>query len=598
LGILVMRLLAICLAIFAARAWSGVSIPDAGHLGSGRIEDLIAVPDDLARKSRDDREAWRQEAQDAVVSAAHADGRLEASCEIVLSPPDSASDRQDVRVNYDEGPQYRFGQVQLLFPDKPDSTIPLPNSLPARPGQPFQQSGINALLQQTQQFYRHKGWLDATVLYTLDTRPDSHFVDVKTEVRLGRVAVFDSMQIVFHGEKHVTLAGDTIQHLTPASRFIGLWHVARGDTIRNEDIALFNRKLAQTRLFSQARVTRVPSESDSSKTEVVVDIAERTPGSGDLSLFWEPTFGWGVGAVIQHRNIGGTFNNPSVQFSMAQGMQTLRVDNGIPLLFGTPVALDVGGAVQQQEAGLGDSSFYRESDISADGTFSYQTADWSTVSFKLGTQRDTKYMNPDSSGSGGTQVAYEYTTDLGEMVDFRNEPFDPTRGWMVRGDVGWGGRLFPSDTSFVWLQAQSRYYQPLFWRFYSAAALDGGEFLNPTTFDGSKIFWLGGPRSVRSYGFDDLRAVAAGSGIGLQPRYLRASGELRMNLPWGFQAVGFLDWARIWSKGENADLFDLDKAAIGYGTGLRFHISLLTLRLDYSFGRGSDSWAFDLAQAI
>jgi len=71
-----------------------------------------------------------------------------------------------------------------------------------------------------------------------------------------------------------------------------------------------------------------------------------------------------------------------------------------------------------------------------------------------------------------------------------------------------------------------------------------------------------------------------------------------MNLPWGLQAVGFLDWARIWSRGENADLFDLDKAAIGYGTGLRFHISLLTLRVDYSFGRGSDSWAFDLAQAI
>jgi len=588
----VTRLLSIFLVVIATRAWSGISIPDAGHLGSGRIEDLIAAPDDLARRSRDDREAWRQEAEDAVVAAAHAEGRLEATCEITLSPQDSAANRQNLRVDYQEGPLYLFGQILLLFPDKPDSAIPLPPSLPARAGQPFQQIRVNALLQETQQFYRHQGWLDATVLYTLDTRPDSHFVDVKTEVRLGKVAVFDSMEIVFHGIKHVTLSGDTIQHLTPASRFIGLWQVSRGDTIRNEDIALFNRKLAQTRLFSQARVTRVPSESDSTKTEVVVDIAERIPGSGDLSLFWEPTFGWGVGAVLQHRNIGGTFNDPSVQTSIAQGIQIVRVDDGIPLLFQTPVALDVGGAVQQQEAGLGDSAFYREFDVSSDGTFSYQTTDWSNVSLKLGLQRDTK-----SFDVGSFSTAYEYTTDLGEMLDFRNEPFDPTKGWMVRGDIGWGGQIFPSDTSFIWLQAQTRYYQPLFWRFYSAAALDGGEFLNPTTFDGSKVFWLGGSRTVRSYGFDDLRAVPP-AGYGLQPRYVRASGELRLNLPWSLQAVGFLDWARIWNKGESADLFNLDKAAIGYGTGLRVHISLLTVRLDYSFGRGYDSWAFDLAQAI
>jgi outer membrane protein assembly factor BamA len=176
------------------------------------------------------------------------------------------------------------------------------------------------------------------------------------------------------------------------------------------------------------------------------------------------------------------------------------------------------------------------------------------------------------------------------------------RGWIVRADVGWGGQFLTADTSFFWVQAQARVYQPLFWRFYSAAALDGGEFFNPTSFDGSKVFWLGGPRTVRSYGFDSLRAIAS-PGHPLEPRYVRASGELRMNLPRmdlpvSFQLVGFLDWARIWNNGQNPALADLDKAYIGYGGGLRLHISLFTLRLDYSLGRGPESWAFDLAQAI
>jgi len=558
-----MRRSAFLLAILALAASAKVDVPDGGHLGSDRIETIIAPPDDLAHLSRDDREAWLQQAAEAVVSTAHAEGRIEATCDVVVVKVDSANDRVDLRVDYKEGPLYLFGRITLLFPDVPDSSIPQPRSLPARKGQPFQQSRINALLQETQQFYRHQGWLDATVLYTLDTRADSHLVDVRTEVRLGRVAIFDSLSVNFHG-----------RHLTPASRLEGLWPVVRGDTIRNEDIALYTHKLALTRLFTPARVSRTPSPGDSTRTEVVVDVNERVPGSLDLSFFWEPTFGWGVGSVVQHRNVRGTFNNLSLQTSIAQGMQTVRTDAGTPLLWGTPVALDYGIAVQQQEAGLGDSLFYREFDVSNDGTFTYLPTDWSSVSLKLGTQRDTKFLR-----DGTSKVAYEYSTDLGGALDFRDQPFDPTRGWIVRSDVGWGGQLFTKDTSFFWIQSQARVYQPLFWRFYSAATVDGGEFFNPATFDGSKIFWLGGARTVRSYGFDDLRAVPDTSvrpRQALQPRYVRASGELRMNLPFNLQAVGFLDWARIWNKGQDPALFDLDKAALGYGVGIRIHVSLLT----------------------
>ena len=571
----------ILLAVLATSVWSKVVVPEGGHLGTDRIETILAVPDNLAHLSRDDREAWLQQAAESVVSTAHSEGRIEATCDIVLVKVDSAGDRVDLRVDYIEGPEYLFGKIALLFPDLPDSTIPQPRSLPTRTGQPFQQGRINLLLQETQQFYRHQGWLDATVLYSLETRLDSHMVDVRTEVRLGRVAIFDSIHVRFHG-----------RHLTPTTRLQGLWSVAPGDTIRNEDIALYNHKLALTRLFNQARVTRMPSPGDSTRTDVFVDVSERVPGSLDLSFFWVPTFGWGVGGIVQHRNVAGSFNNLSLQTSIAQGMQTLRTDWGTPLPWGFPVAVDYGIAIQQQEAGLGDSSFYREFDLSNDLTTTYLPSDWSSVSLKLGTQRDTKFFR-----DGTSKVTYEYTTDLGGALDFRDQPFDPVRGWILRSDVGWGGQFLRGDTSFFWIQAQARAYQPLFWRFYSAAALDGGEFFNPTTFDGSKIFWLGGARSVRSYAFDALRAVPS-DGYPLQPRYVRASGELRMNLPFNFQAVGFMDWARIWNNGQNPALFDLDKAAIGYGAGLRVHISLLSVRLDWCLGRGPERWAFDLAQAI
>ena len=71
-----------------------------------------------------------------------------------------------------------------------------------------------------------------------------------------------------------------------------------------------------------------------------------------------------------------------------------------------------------------------------------------------------------------------------------------------------------------------------------------------------------------------------------------------MNLPFSFQAVGFVDWARLWNKGQEPDLTNLDIAKIGYGAGLRYRLSLLSFRLDYAFGRGGERIIFDLAQAI
>ena len=102
---------------------------------------------------------------------------------------------------------------------------------------------------------------------------------------------------------------------------------------------------------------------------------------------------------------------------------------------------------------------------------------------------------------------------------------------------------------------------------------------------------------MRSYQFNEAK-VEPPEGVALRPRYVRASGELRLNLPWNVQVVGFQDWARLWNDGEEPDFEDLSKAWIGYGGGLRYRISLLSLRLDYALGRGPERWSFDLAQAI
>lgn len=567
-------------AVLAQAAWSRVKleIPEPGRMGRSRLEDILDVPSDLARQPRDSQELWMEFADSAVVLAARAEGHLDARCAIRISELDSANRRALVTVDYREGPEYRFGAIEFVSPD--GSRPQPPPKLPVSPGDGYRLSRASQLLQEAQRHYRQRGWLDASVEPELEIIPDSSRVNTRLVVTLGRIAIFERIEFKFKGK-----------HVTDTDILTNLWDLEPGDTIRNEDLAKYNRKIGQTRLYNMAKLTKNPGSSDSSRTTLSFELAERIPGSFDIGLSWEPTFGSGVDGVVRHKNVRGSMIELSFEGIMAQHRQRARAGVGFPLLWGTPVSLDYGVAVQQQDADLADTTVYREFNISQTGTFSFLPTDWSNLSLSLSTDRVTKYPL-----TGGSKVAYQFLTDLGSTLDFRNDPFDPTRGWMLRGDIGWGGQ-FLNDTSYVWVLSQARFYQPLLWRFYSAFAVEGGQFLNNTTSDGAKIFYLGGSRTVRSYTYRGLMVVPD-PGQGLRPRYLRSSAELRMNLPFSFQAVGFTDWARLWNKGQDPDLGNLDIAKIGYGAGLRYRLSLLSIRLDYAFGRGGEHVIFDLAQAI
>lgn len=576
------RPLLVSLLLLAAgsRADVRLEIPEPGALGRRAIEELAAADDDLARLPREERLSWASRTEAALVSAARASGYLEAEARLEFLSTDSAANAVRVLVVFREGPRYRFTRPFLRFPADSGPGRPPERSLPVRQGDPYDQERVSELLQNVTEFYRRRGWLDAsaTPAVRVDTATDS--VMVAVDIVPGRAAVFGGFRATFEGK-----------HLTAPVFLEDLWGADPGDTIRSEDLSRFNRKLYRTRLFSTVRLDRHLVGSDSGATEVEVVLKERAPGTVEGAVSWEPTFGWGLEGLMRHRNVLGRFHELSILGNVAEREQHLRGGYATPLFLGSPISLDYGLMVRQQAAGLVDEKVGREFSLSSEGTFSYPPTDWASVSVSLNTERLTKtYL------TGRSKVQYQYAAILGGALDFRDEPFDPVSGWTVRAVVGNGGQ-FGFDSTYTWVQSQGKAWVPLFWRFLSAGALEGGRFLNSTTVDGAGIFWQGGSRSVRSYQFNEAK-VSPPEGVALRPRYLRASGELRLNLPWNVQVVGFQDWARLWNDGEEPDFEDLSKAWIGYGAGLRYRISLLSLRLDYALGRGPERWSFDLAQAI
>jgi outer membrane protein assembly factor BamA len=168
-----------------------------------------------------------------------------------------------------------------------------------------------------------------------------------------------------------------------------------------------------------------------------------------------------------------------------------------------------------------------------------------------------------------------------------------------------------------WLEVETGFYYPLGERLKLAFRLDGGRFFGVGGLN-SERFFLGGPRSVRSYGWrrvcpvqDSLTGVCIQEGI--EPAYFLTSLEFRTNpfTPtfisrdgrWryllGLQVVPFVDYGNVWEAGKRLSSSGQGRA---YGLGLRYSLlSIFNLRLDYSLDgpeRNHDQWVLDLAQAF
>lgn len=567
--------LLLCLQAFAAIHIDLTQLDRGGNLERKRLEELLAVPDTLLRQSLEDKRAWLENSSALVEQEIHGQGYLTGTGQVTLEVIDSAKNQALLHIQASWGVLYRFApaRIEVLGQAPPLDT----SKLAIHAGQPFLQEAISQTLQQISEHYMSHGFLEVSCMPALDLDTAQHLVRTAFEVRPGRAVIFGGMAI------------DGLQ-LTRSDILRSLWNADLGDTIRPTTIRSFTQKLYQAKLFSNVRVTPTIHPTDSAFSLIRVNVRERVPGSVDGLISYDAIYGVGLEGVIRHRNILGTLNELSLTGKLAQRDQLIQLGYGTPLLFGSDARMDYALSVEQQSAALSDTTAVRLLSLGNKGTFTYPIRNWITSWMTLTTARKSWYYT-----GGVNRVDYSYSVELGQDLAQKNDPVDPTLGWSLSGQIGNGGEI-GFDSTYWWMSAQSKTWLPLFGPFLSAFALDGGLFLNSTTLDGASRFWQGGGRSVRSYGYNKLRVESEGAA--LRPRYVRASSELRTNLPFDLQAVWFNDWTRLWNEGDPSHLFQKQGMPWGYGFGLRYKISLLSLRLDYALGRGEERFTFDLSQAI
>jgi outer membrane protein assembly factor BamA len=439
-------------------------------------------------------------------------------------------------------------------------------------------------------------------------------VELEFNVEPGPAVIYDRIVIRNLRENDTTgTSGVTSTRLLRA-----LLDLDPGDTVSQGRLNTFERKLKSTRVFNYVR-TR-DSLMEDGRSALIVSAEERIPGEMDLSLFFETQYGAGVAANWTHGNMFGQLHEGRLGASLAQRRQSVYLGYASPLFFGTSFRFDndLISTWTQDSKLQEDAGIYRgDLEITNSSRVSRALAAWSRyvgTTELAGTREKIDSIRLDEN--------FNLNFINSVFFSFLDDAVNPLKGarwafsWGNGGSFLAGGQVgLPSSSRHNWLEAESGFYLPLSERLNLAFRLDGGRFYG----DGgsnSERFFLGGPRSVRSYGFrqvcpDTVGPVCRKSG--LEPAYFLTSFEIRANPfspsfinpegKWkfllGLQVVPFVDYGNIWEVGKSLAREGEGRA---YGLGLRYSLlSIFNLRLDYAADgpdRKHDQWILDLAQAF
>ncbi len=626
-------------------AWSAAPLvlDGNGNLSRKKIDAAVTAPDNPRQLSQEDWEDWVDDAAAAITDLYGEIGYLDAA--VKVDPPGadtgkgglgpgglgpggpgpagqgSGGDPDRIRIHIREGLRYRFGKVTVA-----DSAhaIPVigPEKLRSRPGRVFDKDLVFRDRRDILNGYGDAGFLHSRSSETLVPDTLSKTINLVFSVDAGPAVVFDTLMIrnLREGDSTGT------EGVTRPRLLRSLLRMRAGDTVSLATIATFERKLKSTRVFNYVRLRDSllvnGNAGEGARSSMILNTEERVPGEADLSVFYETQYGAGIASNWTHGNMLGLLHEGRLGGSWAQRKQTVYLGYASPLFFGTSLRFDndlVSNWYQDSKLQQSAGAFEGDFDITNSSKLSRAFTTWSR-----GVSTAELTGQSERVDTFNIERAFNLNFINSAFFSFLDDAVNPTKG--TRYSLTWGnGGTFleqgqihvPVSRRHNWLEVESAYYYPLSERIKLAFRLDGGRFYGDGDLN-SERFFLGGPRSVRSYGWrqvcpekNDTTEVC--TKIGLEPAYVLTSFEIRSNPfssafinpdgHWkfllGLQVVPFVDYGIVWEVGK-----DLTKDGVGkaYGLGLRYSLlSIFNVRLDYAVDgleRKHDQWVLDLAQAF
>ncbi len=642
--------IALCL---TAEALGGINVEVTGNHFFGNRKLKETVPLDPKKFTEESLNTWKEDAIFSVTDLYRKNGYFDIRMDLDIAKGTGPEDWK-ARIDLTEGERYLFDTVRVVvvrdtagtspkdslkigidtarvdtMKVAPPQSVPQPalvvgpKDLDARVGKPYREDLLFRDRRVILRRYGDAGFMRGKVEDKVSVKPMTKTVKVDYLVEPSYPVIYDTLLI----RDFRAPPEDSLQGITLNSLLRSLVPYKRGDTVRVSDNDRLIEKLQYTGAFNFVRVRDSLLPGPEHRSALLLVGEEHVPGTLRASVFWESEYGPGISFDATHNNVAGTLNQVRGGGSLAMDRQRAFVGYGSPLTFGYLVRFDNDLDINWFQAPpVPDAEGLFGGDFR--GTNSTRlTLPWSYwLRLISNAELEAKSRTVQSGRERSMNLNFIQTAAL----SFLNQPMDPSRG--IRSAFIWGnGGPFIENNGFAftrfrhnWLEAQSGYYYyyPPLRQVKLAARLDGGRFFKEGGTNSDRFF-LGGSRSVRSYGYQklcpDLDSLGYCSTRNLQAAYFLTSYEARLALfdfglfdPRGpmrhvvpLEFVPFFDFGKVWDVRRGLS-FNTQSHGQGraYGIGIRYPLlGIFNFRLDLAYGApggGSwpDAWVVDLAQAF
>ncbi|MHA3774256.1 outer membrane protein assembly factor BamA [Verrucomicrobiota bacterium sgz303538] len=485
----------------------------------------------------------------------------------------------DVLVRITEGPRYGFDGIaftgDVLFPREE-----LIKGLGESVDQPYSTQRVNTMQRNLQFFYKSRGYYMAEVQVESDPKraipsrrkPDGSgfdkLVPVRFTIKAGSLYHFDG----------VTVKG--LDQLKPSfiqNRFRKL----TGQVYDPAKLDETYRELLRTGLFTNLRINSVPQADKTIRLDVTVE--EAKPKEFGVSVGFSSYEGFILGLRLANRNMFGSGRPLSLEVQRSQRSlraELLYID---PWLFESDYSLRARLYAQDRnETGYKKRETGLRGDLSRKIT---KNIEFSTF-LQLENVEITEFViDPEFMGPTAYQIA---TLGFTQNYDFRDNPLNPSRGWVVNTSLDLDA--IAGEVAFARGTARLSYYWPVGKKMLLGAGVRGGLIFPFTEVPIDERFFLGGATTVRSFRERELGPKDRhGNPIGGEA-YTTFNLELDFPIWNALHGAVFIDSGNLISRHEDVGLDDMRFAL---GVGLRYKLPIGPVRLDVGFNpapRKHETW--------
>ena len=486
-------------------------------------------------------------------------------------------------VRLEEGPRYRVREIAFRGNDH-FLRSELLSILRNKEGMYLDYPGAEADQEALAARYRDAGYLDvrvdSEVLFEETASSVLRFVIVEgPRYRLGNIVVRGTL-------------------LTRAEAILRENPIKSGGTAGEKDLLRFQQAVYATGLYKSVRVQRV-KRPEEGVLDLVFEVEE--------ALYFEVEFGggWGTDTGLRgllgakEKNLDGLGRSVTAQAIVSQKEEKLIGDLREPWIFGHRWKWEGGltGLYQKAER---VSFNLRKASVVASITRKFLERSSVSLQYELSRDQVTNVapgaiLSPEDQGYATVAAVRALA-----VIDFRDDPFNPTKGTFLSGLAELAALPFGSEVDYYKFSGQSSFYFTLYRRNTIVLSGRGGlarAFGRTQEVPIQKRFFLGGRSTVRGFKEDSLGARGVDGAPTGGDMMVNLNTELRVPLRSGVIGAVFVDAGSVWFSNDPVNGFDLRYTS---GLGLRYLTPVGPIGLDYGWkldrreGESAAEWHFTI----